>query len=125
MKAIHNLTKDEEKLWSYVYLEGIEFNDECKVIILPGCECNLYQLAQESYKLSEENLEKRDDFHMNKAQILYIIKFIIEAMAKFEGIGIIYQDLKPQNILVKYYQKNQKTHYRLVISDFGGAFFKD
>lgn len=57
--------------------------------------------------------------------MLYMVEFVLKAMVKFEEIGIVYQDLKPQNILVKYENLQGFPCYKLAISDFGGAFCRE
>lgn len=55
-------------------------------------------------KGEKENINKsrfRDLFHLGKEEIVYICQFIVEAMKAFADIGLIYQDLKPDNILLK------------------------
>lgn len=44
-KIYHHLEKNIEQISEFVYLEGIEFDDKKKVIILPRCECSLSQYA--------------------------------------------------------------------------------
>lgn len=53
------------------------------------------------------------------------MQFILKAYTVFEEIGLVYQDLKPDNILIKEIQKGNVRHYKLVFCDFGGAFLKD
>lgn len=56
---------------------------------------------------------------------MYLISFIVQALAKFEEINLGYCDLKPHNILVKYELKEGKGFLKLAISDFGAAFVRD
>lgn len=48
----------------------------------------------------------------------------MEALTCFEELGIVYCDLKPQNILLQYYMEDGYSKLKLVISDFGGAYFR-
>lgn len=47
----------------------------------------------------------------------------MESISELEKIGIIYQDIKPDNILIKKIIKDGETFYKFQLSDFGGAYF--
>ena len=81
-------------------------NDEYYFIISELCDENLYKFIEKNSNLIDENFIREILIQLN--QVFYILK----------EKNILYKNINPENILVKYHTQNPK-YFKIKISNFG------
>lgn len=76
-------------------------------------------------------LRLKHNIQLKKEEFLYIAEFLLEGMLQLIDVGIYFQDLKPDNILVQFeeiYEYGQLKEINLqkmfiYLTDLGGCFW--
>ncbi|KAH7132089.1 hypothetical protein B0J11DRAFT_520788 [Dendryphion nanum] len=98
---------DDEKDENFLYI-AVEL---CQASLF-----DLYRDGRPADELTECQQKLVNDINADVPRALYQLA---RGVHHLHSLRIIHRDIKPQNILIAYPQRNQKNSVRLVISDFG------
>ena len=108
IKLFNKEIKNTQLCWCENSVKIYDYYNKEKefIIIMELCDCNLIEvLAKSKNGLSVEEIKD-------------ILLQLNNAFKKMRLYKISHRDIKPQNILVKYLNK-EKTKYKVLLSDYG------
>ena len=110
MKICSENNNNSVKCWKYFK------NNEKFVIIMEECDGNLEKLLLK--KVVENKKENKNDKGFTPQEVLEIMKQLNNAFKIMKKNNIIHRDLKLENILIKYNDKEHKT-FTVKLADYG------